>query len=123
MTPSQAFKGKNNIDKRYSIIELKYKIRRILGRLESYGIFFVSVNAHSKSTPKIHFIVFNVHGKMVFIKVSNGNSKYRKKRYRLMWTENTLPGKYVVVDKNTVDELASFLVSELGDRSQQQHIF
>jgi len=122
LPPSQAFKGKNNMEKRYSIVKLKSEVKKILRGLEGYGIFFVSVETHSKSAPKIHFVAFNVHGKMVFIRVSYDNSMYRRKRYSLRWTENTLPGKYVVVDKNTVDELESFLVSELGGHSQQQHI-
>jgi hypothetical protein len=119
---SKALKGKNNVEKRYSVLKLKSKVKKILRGLEGYGIFFVSVEAHSKGVPKIHFVAFNVHGKMVFIKVSYDNSMYHRKRYGLRWTENALPGKYVVVDRNTVDELESFLVSELGSRSQQQHI-
>ncbi|WP_288005840.1 hypothetical protein [Thermofilum sp.] len=110
------------MEKRYSIVKLKNEVKKILRGLECYGIFFVSVETHSKGVPKIHFVAFNAHGKMVFIRVSYDNSMYHRKRYSLRWTENMLPGKYVVVDKNTVDELESFLVSELGKHSQQQHI-
>lgn len=119
MSPSKAFKGKNNIEKRYGFVKLKNEVKKILRRLEGYGIFFVSVESHSKNAPKIHFIAFNVHGKMVFIRVSYDNSMYHRKRYSLRWTENTLPGKYVIVDKNTVDELESFLASELGQHKQR----
>jgi predicted molibdopterin-dependent oxidoreductase YjgC len=118
LPPSQAFKGKNNIEKRYSIVRLKSEVKKILRGLEGYGIFFVSVEKQSRGMPKIHFVAFNLHGKMVFIRVSYDNSMYKKKRYSLRWTENMLPGKYVVVDKNTVKELKSFLVSELVQHGQ-----
>jgi hypothetical protein len=107
------------MEKKYSIVKLKSEVKKILRGLDGYGIFFVSVDSHSKSVPKIHFIAFNVHGKMVFIRVSYDNSMYHRKRYSLRWRENMLPGKYVVVDKNTVDELEPFLVSELGQHGQQ----
>jgi len=99
-------------------VRLKSDVKKILRGLEGYGIFFVSVEKQSKGVPKIHFIAFNAYGKMVFIRVSYDNSMYHRKRYSLRWTENMLPGKYVVVDKNTVNELKSFLFSELGQHGQ-----
>lgn len=95
-----------------SLKKLRGRVERVLRELEGRGVLYASVQSHSRIAPKMHFIAFNLRGKMVFIRLSPTGATRRGRGLR--WMENMLPGKYVLVSGGAVDELRAFLLSELA---------